>query len=116
MRAFFVDGGYLSDQGDYVGLFPSSEFRDFLGKIKQQVESGISPRRLLQVMAGGAFPVSLDSAGRVLLPAQYRERFSADGDVHMVGSYTHLCLYRPENWASQVDEVGDLSQYLDHLL
>lgn len=116
MRAFFADGGYVSDQGDYVGLFPSAEFRDFLGKIKQQVEDGIRPRALLQVVAGGAFPVSLDSAGRVLLPGQYRDRFSADGDVQMVGSVTHLCLYRPDAWTGQVDLVGDLGQHLVHIV
>jgi MraZ protein len=113
-RPAFANGGFVSDQGNYVGLFPTQEWQEFVAKLRREVEAGTTPRRVFQVVSGRAFPIAPDGAGRVLLPPKLRARF--DDEVTLIGSETHLAVYRPEEWASVEEGVGDLADYLEHLL
>ena len=113
-RPAFANGGFASDQGGYIGLFPTQEWQEFIAKLRRRVEDGTTPRKVFQKVSGNSFPISPDGAGRVLLPAKLRQRFA--DEVTLIGSETHLAVYRPEDWTAVDDEVGDLADYLEHLL
>lgn len=113
-RPAFANGGYASAQGLYVGLFPTQEWQEFMAKLRRDVEAGLKKRKLLQVVSGNAFPIAPDGAGRVLLPPKLRDRF--DDEVTLIGSETHLAVYRPEDWIAVEAEVGDLADELEHFL
>lgn len=116
LRDAFFMGGYASDQGSYVGLFPAQEFRDFVARIQRDVESKIVDRKLLRTVASNAYPFNLDTAGRVLIPATLRDRLPSDRDLVIVGSITHLALYDPEHLDDATLGAEDLSQALENYL
>ena len=114
-RDAFVGGGYVSDQGNYVALFPSQEFREFVVRIQRDIEAKVVGRSLLRTVTANSYPFTLDSAHRVLLPAPLRQHLPEDGNVLLVGASTHVGVWDPERVGggqmSREELAGELDAY-----
>jgi MraZ protein len=60
-----------------------------------------NPRRIARFTFSGAFDLSLDRQGRVVLPAALRQYAGLNDDVVLVGSYSHLQIWDRDLWAEE---------------
>lgn len=113
MREAFIGGGYISDQGRYVGLFPAQEFRDFVARIQHDVEAKVVSRKLLQRVGASSHAFGLDTAGRVLLPANLRGLLPSGGDVLLAGAFSHVAVWDPTQYEAQDMPRDDFADQLE---
>ncbi|WP_432786700.1 Transcriptional regulator MraZ [Oligella sp. MSHR50489EDL] len=101
------DGGLL--------VYPRAQWESKLEEIMNLPANRASVKRTL---LGNAFDVDIDKAGRVLIPAQLRERASLDKDVVLVGMGRHFDLWDAAKYEQLVaidleaglpDDLGDFS-------
>ena len=101
------DGGLL--------VYPRAQWESKLEEIMRLPANRASVKRTL---LGNAFDVDIDKAGRVLIPAQLRERASLDKDVVLVGMGRHFDLWDAAKYEALVavdleaglpDDLGDFS-------
>ena len=73
-RPAFANGGFASDQGGYIGLFPTQEWQEFIAKLRRRVEDGTTPRKVFQKVSGNSFPISPDGACLLYTSPSPRDR------------------------------------------
>jgi MraZ protein len=59
------------------------------------------------VIFGRASDVSLDSAGRILIPAFLREYAGLDSEAEIVGAGVYFEIWSPKHWAEVLVSVTD---------
>ena len=70
----------------------------------------------------GAFEHTLDSKGRLSLPARYRELLAAQGDLRLIVTCNvdpgAACLvgYTPSEWSGFQQRINDLPQFDEHVI
>jgi MraZ protein len=98
------DGGLL--------VYPRPQWEAKLEEIMNLPANRASVKRTL---LGNAFDVDIDKAGRVLIPAQLRERAGLDKDVVLVGMGRHFDLWDAARYEAlvQADLESGLPDDLD---
>lgn len=86
------DGGLL--------VYPRAQWELKVAEIMNLPASHNSVKRIL---LGNAFDVDIDKAGRVLIPAQLRERAKLDKDVVLVGMGRYFDLWDSSRYESLVE-------------
>ena len=78
---------------------------DEWGRVAEELASlpvtQANPRRIARFTFSGAFDLSLDRQGRVVLPAALRQYAGLNDDVVLVGSYSHLQVWDRDLWAEE---------------
>lgn len=113
IRSYFAAGGYVSDQGNHVGIFPAAAFDELVADIKKRVDAGLVDRRALRSVTSRSFEFSLDTAGRVLLPAYIRGLFPADGELELVGCDDYAGLFTSDDLVDHTLDRDAVAQMLD---
>ncbi|MDX6637520.1 MAG: transcriptional regulator MraZ [Solirubrobacterales bacterium] len=91
-----------------VAIYPQADFAEFA---KQRL-SGLNPlskngRRMIRRFYGDSSDETLDSAGRVRLPANLIAYAGLDGPCTVVGALDHLEVWNPERWATEQAETAE---------
>jgi MraZ protein len=106
-RAAFAEGVVLLESLDpCVELYPTGAFERMTERFLSD-EGPMSTRgRLVQRrFHGQARDETIDSAGRVRLPAHMKERAGLEGACVVVGVNDHLEVWHPERWSAQLEQV-----------
>lgn len=103
---------------DHLMVFDGQEsFNAWVDRIFEgRYEGGYNPsklehQRLRSALKGDAFDVQPDSAGRILLPADLREKAAIDREVVIVGNTGFFEVWSEERRGEMLDEV-DVSSLL----
>jgi MraZ protein len=64
-------------------------------------------RAIRRLIFGGATDVSLDSAGRILIPPFLRDYGQLDGEATIVGAGQYFEIWDSESWANELSSVTD---------
>lgn len=79
-------------------LYPLTEWSRLADKVAQLPMASRVVRSYGRLVFGGAFEVSLDSMGRMLIPAFLREHAGITEEAVVVGLNTHIEIWSPERW------------------
>jgi MraZ protein len=90
-------------------LMPREVLTDMLTKV-QASEALSEPEKLavIRLTSARAFPCSLDKQGRLSLPPTHVERLGLSGEVLLVGAWTHIEVWRPDDWESYSGKAESL--------
>ncbi len=103
--------------GDYLQVFSGQDsFNAWVDQIFVDKFGGFNTTSREQLMLrsalkGRAFEVQTDSAGRILLPADLRERVGIQKEVVIVGNTDYFEVWSAERYSEDVDSI-DLSSLL----
>lgn len=94
-------------------VFSEDEFETWLGGFFG--EGGYNPRNethylIDTTVRGGSFETSIDSAGRVNIPAQLRTETHLEKSVTVIGKGDHLELWDTDRWNDFVASAPSLDQ------
>jgi MraZ protein len=81
-----------------VAVYPKDDFVAVAERIVEARGTGRGPRQDSRAFFAGAREKYVDSHGRVAVDKHLREYGGLQGDVVVVGVYTHLELWAPERW------------------
>ena len=107
-RAALASGAFVT-QGFERNLmvYTTESFQNLAKKASALTSTDPQARAVRRVIFGGATEVSLDSAGRVLLPDFLRDYAGIDGDTFIVGAGQYFEIWRAENWEQERESVMD---------
>lgn len=96
-------------------IYPLTIWLEIEQKLQQLPALNASSRRLQRLMLGYASELSLDSNGRMLMPASLREYAQLEKKVMLVGQGSKFELWSEALWAKETEQaMGDaLSGELD---
>ncbi|NLA91145.1 MAG: division/cell wall cluster transcriptional repressor MraZ [Synergistaceae bacterium] len=93
-----------------VSLYSCAGWEKIMTKLENLPFSKSRSRGLLRIMLSSAHELSVDSAGRILLPQILRQHGDLTQDVVFVGVNDHAELWDREKWNAYREEmIGDLS-------
>ena len=67
----------------------------------------LNPRRIARFTFSGAFDLSPDRQGRIVLPLSLRQYAGVNDEVVLVGVYTHLQVWAKDLWAAEKQFVAE---------
>lgn len=84
-------------------VFTPEKYQEWIMSLFAQREGGYNPRsaqdaKLMRDATKDAYPVELDSAGRINLPAQLREKANITKSVSIVGGFDHFEIWDSGAW------------------
>lgn len=98
----YIDGGQVVDSG-YLWLYTADEFEKVASKLVAMPETDPVYRHIKQLLLGNAEEVSIDSTGRVLLPARLRQLANIDKNVALVGLGNKFEIKSEAMWSQSQD-------------
>ncbi|RMF16067.1 MAG: division/cell wall cluster transcriptional repressor MraZ [Candidatus Dadabacteria bacterium] len=102
----------------HLKLYPKRSWSALQARI-DAVANPVQRRAARRVIVGGAHLVTLDSQGRVLVPATLREFASLGTEAVIVGDGDHIQIWSPTAWdsafAEAVSELADAESLLADL-
>ncbi|MEX0787287.1 MAG: division/cell wall cluster transcriptional repressor MraZ [Anaerolineales bacterium] len=107
-RATLAAGAFVTQGFDRNLLVYTSESFDRLAQ-RASTLSATDPnaRAIRRLIFGGATEVSLDSAGRILVPPFLREYAGLEGDSTLVGAGEYFEIWSAEAWTKERRSVND---------
>ncbi|MFQ5922901.1 MAG: division/cell wall cluster transcriptional repressor MraZ [Anaerolineales bacterium] len=118
-RAALASGAFVTQGFERNLMVYTSESFDRLAK-KASALTSTDPeaRAVRRVIFGGATEVSLDSAGRVLLPDFLRDYAGIDGEAFIVGAGEYFEIWRAKAWeqerAAVMDSEANAKRFADY--
>ena len=98
-----------------VSLYPKDEWKKFLDNIIS--ENPTKRKKLLRFFSSGSQECEVDSQGRVLIPAQYREYAGISKEIAVIGSYTYAEIWDRQKWSEYMDdpefEAGEIEKAME---
>jgi MraZ protein len=88
-------------------VLPPDEFKVIYDRLMSMSLTDPSARLLRRVILGNALPVTLDSAGRILLTTNLREFAELENEVVFVGQGDYFEIWSPRLWQEQETLVND---------
>jgi len=67
----------------------------------------LNPRRIARFTFSGAFDLSPDRQGRIVLPLSLRQYAGINDEVVLVGVYTYLQVWAKDLWAAEKEFVAE---------
>jgi MraZ protein len=97
-----AEGAYLTQGFDQnLNVYPIPIFERISTRINRQSMTDPSSRVLRRLMFSNAELVSMDKAGRILIPQFLRDEVNLDGEAVIVGMGDYFEIWSPEQWSSQ---------------
>ena len=100
-------------------LFPSKDWQQIAGKIKQLPLSQANSRAFSRLMLAGAMEIKLDKQGRILIPDYLRQYAELNKKVVLAGVYNRLEIWDKGKWDKYKQytekESGDIAERLGDL-
>lgn len=105
----------LPGRGGVLQLIPDYTFKDFLTKVRKVSLTNAAVGRALAMLGSRAQECSCDRQGRISLSAKLKEYAKIDGDLVMLGAFTHAQIWTREAWSSQADDTESVLDVIDGL-
>ena len=86
-----------------LALYPHERWLTILDQIKDQADTTMREAANMEIVYG-AEPLTLDKAGRILLPARHREKAGLTGEVEVRGGGYKIEIWAPANLARRLAE------------
>jgi MraZ protein len=97
-----ADGAYLTQGFDQnINVYPPQIFERISIRVNRLNMTDPSTRSLRRMMFSNAEHVTLDKAGRILIPQFLREEISLDSEAVIVGMGDYFEIWSPNLWAGQ---------------
>jgi MraZ protein len=107
-RAALASGAYVT-QGYERNLlvYTTSSFEHLAAQANTLSTTNPEAREVRRVIFGRASAVSLDSAGRILIPTFLREYAGLNAEADIVGAGVYFEIWSPEGWTAVLASVTD---------
>jgi MraZ protein len=118
-RAALASGAFVT-QGFERNLmvYTADSFDRLAKKASSLTSTDPDARAVRRVIFGGAKELSLDSAGRVLIPDFLRDYAGIDAEVSIVGAGEYFEIWRAEAWdqerTSIMDSEANIKRFADY--
>lgn len=88
-------------------VYTLEQYQEFIQELSQRADFDGTLRKVRRFFTAGAMETSLDSAGRISLPAQWREWAGLTKDVAVIGNDKRIELWDAERWSAYNSDAGD---------
>ena len=105
----------IAEPDPCLALYPASTWDDFCAKLHDAPHKDAPFRAYVRHLFANTEEVSLDSQGRLVLPAALRAYAGIDKDVVSIGSLTRVELWAKDRYARHTRERGDLPDLASEL-
>jgi MraZ protein len=107
-RELLTAGAYVT-QGFERNLmvYTTESFARLARRASTLTSTDPEARAVRRVIFGGATEVSLDSAGRILIPPFLRQYAQVDGEATVVGAGEYFEIWNSEAWIKELASVTD---------
>ena len=101
---------------DCLSLYSEKEWKELASKLARLPISQSNARSFTRSVLAGAMDVSIDSAGRILIPEYLKEYAGLKKTVVVAGLYTRIEIWSEEKWNKYNKEnsahMGDITEGL----
>lgn len=102
------DGAYVLQGFDQnLMVLPAAVFDTLARRVSQMSMTDPDARLLRRLLYSSADRVSLDKAGRILIPQFLRDAAHLNTSVVVIGSGDYFEIWSPDTWASQSEQIED---------
>ncbi len=105
----------IAEPDPCLALYPASTWDDFTAKLREAPHKDAKFRAYVRYVFAHTEEVSVDSQGRLVLPAALRAYAGIEKDVVSIGSLTRVELWAKERYAQHTAERGDLPDFASEL-
>lgn len=98
-----------------IELLPLAEYAEKTKEIDALPKFDSNARRIRRLTNAFTFPVALDSANRIRIPAQLIEKRGIGKDVTIVGQRSHFEIWDRSVWADYQSGLQDLDQAAENI-
>lgn len=107
-RAELATGAYVT-QGYERNLlvYTTASFEHLAAQANMLSTTNAEAREVRRVIFARASGVSLDSAGRILIPTFLREYAGLDTEAEVVGAGVYFEIWSPDGWTKVLESVTD---------
>lgn len=103
-REALADGLYITlDFTNCLLIFPRAKLESIMDKLESLPSTNNALATYRDKVVFNAQLSSLDSMGRVLIPAVLREEAGINQDVNVVGDISVIRIFTPENWENRAE-------------
>ncbi len=88
-------------------VLPKEIFTKILQHLDELNITDPNARLLRRKILGNAYPLEIDSSGRVLIPQELRHFAGMENEAVWVGQGTFLEVLAPQHWQEQVTQIED---------
>ncbi len=94
-------------------VYPNDEWQSFITELKK-LPGNKEARQLQRYFLAGAASLEVDKQGRILIPANLRERAALEKDIVFVGVLSKIEIWSKERWESNND-YSDMDQIAERM-
>ncbi len=94
-------------------VYPESEWQDFVKELRE-LPGSKEARKLQRYFMAGAAPCDVDKQGRVLIPANFREKAGLEKDIVFVGVMSKIEIWSKEHW-DENDDFENVDEIAEHM-
>ncbi|NLB78356.1 MAG: division/cell wall cluster transcriptional repressor MraZ [Clostridiaceae bacterium] len=95
-------------------IYPMDEWKKFVEKLQQLPTSKKDSRMIIRHFCSNATNCDMDSQGRILIPAELREKAGLQRDVVFIGTVNRIEIWNSDNVKdTEVEDIGGLLESLD---
>lgn len=105
----------LPGRDGILQLIPEYYFKDFLSKVRKVSLTNAKLGRALALLGSRAQECTCDKQGRIALSVKLKEHAGLDGELVMVGAFTHAQIWSKASWDKQSEETDDVLDVIDGL-
>lgn len=96
-------------------LITRDYFMDFLKQVRKVSLTNAKIGRALAMLGSRAQEVTCDKQGRIGISAKLKDYASLEGEIVLVGAFTHAQVWTKAAWDSQADDTEDVLDVIDGL-
>lgn len=89
----------------HIAIRSAKEWQIFDARLKAAYENNSSMGAVRTVLLGYANSIDIDSAGRILVPQELRNRLTIGFEVSIIGSGDHIQIWDSGEWKKWCDEI-----------
>jgi MraZ protein len=107
-REPLADGAYVVQGLDNnLMVLTTSAFETIYNRLMAMNMMDPAARALQRTILGNAAPANLDSAGRILIPQNLRDRIGLQTEAILVGLGDYFEIWAPANWQAEEAKLQD---------
>lgn len=107
-RAALASGAYLTQGFDRnLMVYTTERFHKLAQRATTLTTTDPEARAIRRVIFGGATEVSLDSAGRILIPPFLRQYAEIESETAIIGAGEYFEIWREDLWEKELEAVMD---------
>ncbi len=111
-RAALSGGAHVSRWIDgCLAIFPNEAWERLAERVNSLPYSDAGARAFSRFLFSGAYDVSLDGQGRVVLPQMLRDFAGLQADAAVVGAHDRIELWEPVRWSTYSAEMDSADSF-----